>query len=282
MPANTTHIYDLNTFKLKSKHRVYTFDLTQHKNSFDDFHSAFSHAIKERCYNTREHVCIGLSSGYDSGMLCCELIKQNIPFKCYSVVGSENRNILEKRYELINGKCELEVVNITNEMRNSAHNWLLQNTEEWKYTICTSQSLYNEFDLSLWDDNGSNNLSAICCLANRDKKKIFLSGGGADEMYDYGGKYKHSNFNGVFPSDLSTIFPWKSVFNSSMESYLMKDEVVCGSYGIEGRYGFISKNLWQEFLWLSVELKNKCYKSAIHDYLEKNNFPFQPNQKIGF
>jgi hypothetical protein len=67
-----------------------------------------------------------------------------------------------------------------------------------------------------------------------------------------------------------------------MESYLMKDEFVTGSMGQETRTPFINKEIWQEFLWLSPKLKNLCYKSAIHNYLEINDFPFAPNEKIGF
>jgi asparagine synthetase B (glutamine-hydrolysing) len=167
-------------------------------------------------------------------------------------------------------------------MKRTAHEWLLKNTEDYKYTICSSQRDYNEFNLSLADDNGSNNLSYILSLAKKDNKKIFISGGGADEMYDYGGKYLHSNFNGIFPMDLKTIFPWNSVFGSSMSSYIMKDEMVGGSYGLETRFPFINREIWQEFLWLSPKLKNKCYKSAMDNYLMINGFPYQPGEKIGF
>lgn len=280
--ANTTLIYDLKTFKLKESIPVTLFDLNQYKTTFDDWNNAFSNAIKMRCANMREKLWLGLSSGFDSGMIVCELMKQNIPFKCYSVIGSENKKILQQRYKLIQGKCDLEIITITPERKALAHKWLLDNTEDWKYTIESSQNNYSESHLSLWDDSGSNNLSYICSLAKRDNRKIFISGGGADEMYDYGGKYIHSNFNGIFPEDLSKIFPWKSVFGSSMQSYIMKDEVVTGAVGIETRTPFINKEIWQEFLWLSANLKNMCYKSAMYNYLTINNFPFQPNEKIGF
>jgi asparagine synthetase B (glutamine-hydrolysing) len=232
-----------------------------------------------------------MSSGMDSGMIVSELIKQKVPFKCYSVIGSENRSVLEKRYELIQDKCELEVITISPEMWNKSHNWLLKNIDDWKYTIENSRNSYNEHHMSIWDDNGANNLGVIAEKCKRDNIKIYISGSGADEMYDYGdgsvspngvSKYSHSNFLGRFCDDLSTLFPWKSVFHSSMQSYLAKEEYVLGSFGIEGRYAFINKEIWQEFLWLTVDLKNQCYKSAMHNYLTINNFPFCPGQKIGF
>ena len=110
---------------------------------------------------------------------------------------------------------------------------------------------------------------------------------GGDEIFsDYGfggqSKYQHSNFGGLFPSDLSIIFPWASFYGSTMESYLAKEEYVGGSYGIESRYPFLDKAVVQEFLSLSVELKNKQYKNVLHEYLTRNNFPFAQGQKIGF
>ena len=114
-----------------------------------------------------------------------------------------------------------------------------------------------------------------------------MSGQGADEIfsdYGFGGikKYNHSNFGGLFPEDLKSVFPWPSFFNSSMESYLAKEEYVAGSYGIESRYPFLDLEVVQEFLWLKPELKNSHYKSVLYYYLKKYNFPFTENEKIGF
>ena len=54
---------------------------------------------------TTQKVFIGLSSGYDSGAISCELLKQNIPFKAYSVltpvIVHENRDIIDERQKLI-------------------------------------------------------------------------------------------------------------------------------------------------------------------------------------
>ena len=62
----------------------------------------------------------------------------------------------------------------------------------------------------------------------------------------------------------------------------MKEEVVSGTHGVEGRYPFLDKNVVQEFLWLTPELKNKNYKSVIYNYLKKENYPFEENKKVGF
>jgi hypothetical protein len=62
----------------------------------------------------------------------------------------------------------------------------------------------------------------------------------------------------------------------------MKEETVTGTWGIEGRYPFLDKAVVQEYLWLAARLKNEQYKSVIHNYLRKHDYPFEVGQKIGF
>ena len=116
---------------------------------------------------------------------------------------------------------------------------------------------------------------------------IYLSGSGADEIFsDYGYNgikhFRHSTIGGKFPEDLETVFPWKNFFDNTQRAYLMKEEYVSGSHGIEGRYPFLDKEVVQEFLWLKPELKNKFYKSVLHNYMEINDYPFDISQKVGF
>jgi asparagine synthetase B (glutamine-hydrolysing) len=290
IPANTVLLLDLETGKIERKFKLHNFDLKQHKTSPVDWFKAFARSIKKRAVDdVREKTFIGLSSGYDSGAIACELMKQNAKFTTYTMIGRENMDVLNKRLDLVknNANVEHKIWNISEKDRSIAHQYLLDNTEDWKYTIHSKRSDYNEYHLSLWDDNGSNSLSHLCSMAKNDGKKILLSGAGADEIFsDYGyngeSKYQHSNFGGLFPQDLKSIFPWPSFFGSSMESYIMKDEVVGGSYGLEVRYPFLDKEVVQEFLWLTAEYKNSKYKSVLHDYLAGNKFPFAPNEKIGF
>lgn len=287
MPANTALIFSFDG-KLIDRLIIKEYNLDQYKTNYNDFFESFSKAITKRAVsNIREKMFIGLSSGYDSGTLCCSLMKQNVPFKAYSVVGSENKNILDERWKRFGGQFELEITTITPQLRQIAHQHIVDKTCEWKYTVYSSRSSYSERFLSLVDDNGSNSLSHLCSLARRDNKKIMLETTGCDEIFsDYGhngvSKYPHSNFGGLFPQDLKTIFPWPSVFSSTMESYLMKSEFVGGSYGLEVRYPFIDSIVVQEFLNLSCELKNSNYKAPLHEYLTINNFPFSPGEKIGF
>jgi asparagine synthetase B (glutamine-hydrolysing) len=282
VPANTIMCWDLCAHELRTVGTVYDWDLHQHKTVFTDWHKAFELSIRKRTQRVRERMFIGLSSGYDSGAIACELRKQRVPFTAFTVMGKENAQVLSQRTT-----PDHVWITPTEQLWNQAHSHLRQTVEPYKYTICSSSSDYNEFWLDLHDDSGSNGLSMVCAQAQERNIKIYLSGQGADELfsdYGHGGHkiYPHSNFGGLFPQDLNTMFPWNSFYGSSMESYLAKEEFVAGAYGIEARYPFLDTQVVQEFLWLTPELKNATYKSVLYDYLTTNAYPFVPNQKIGF
>jgi len=81
---------------------------------------------------------------------------------------------------------------------------------------------------------------------------IYLSGAGADEIIsDYSRNgvpiydAQHSGFNGVFPANLSTIFPWGNFYFGSQRAFLMKEELTSGAHGVEGRYPFLDPHVVQ-------------------------------------
>lgn len=282
LKPNTIIKLDLDHLSISEIDSVYTFDLSQHKTVFDDWTRAFEQSIRKRTYSLREELFIGLSSGYDSGAIACELDRQNVKYHSYTIIGREPQNIIDQRI-----RKNYSLILSTPELFDRAHRYIQQNVEPFQYTISSSSSDYNERYLDLRDDSGSNGLSIICDKARANGKKIYLSGMGADEIFsDYGFNgqkiYPHSNFGGKFPEDLSTIFPWNSFYGSSMESYLTKEEYVAGAYGIETRYPFLDRAVVQEFLWIKTELKNSAYKSVLDNYLKLNNYPYIQNQKIGF
>lgn len=131
----------------------------------------------------------------------------------------------------------------------------------------------------LKEDSASFGLSKICRLAHEEGRKVYLSGQGADEIIsDYALFPYQSTFKGKFPEKL---YLWDNFYESAQYSYLGKEEYVAGSHSIEARYPFLDKQVVQEFLWLTPNLKNKHYKAPIHYYLETNNFPFAIGEKIG-
>jgi asparagine synthetase B (glutamine-hydrolysing) len=305
--ANKTYVYELYTLKFINEINIHTFDLNQKKNTFDDWIKAFSESIKKRTKYAKCGIFMGLSAGYDSGAISCELTKQNINFKAYCISNGENLKIIEKRKKLIK---DIEVFNLKNNDFEYARNHVKKNAEFYipniddgeediffrysnntlninNYKILENAITNRKNRKELSDDNGSVGCSFICSQAIKNNYKIYLSGSGADEILsDYGFKknkiYGHSSIGGFYPDDLNIVFPWKNFFGNTQRAYLMKEEYIAGSYGIEGRYPFLDKNLVQEFLWLNNNLKNNIYKAPIDHYLNLNQFPYEKDQKLGF
>jgi len=277
LKGNKTEVYDLKTLKLISSFDNIIFDLTQHKNTYDDWIYAFQNSISKRIANTDKGMFIGMSSGYDSGAIACELENQHANFKAYSIINNENNEILTRRFAKI---TDAEPFTLTS---NEFQKWkgeLRHNCENFQY-----QDHFFNYDIK--KDQASMGLSAICHRASLDGRRIYFSGQGADEIlsdYGFAGKriYKHSSFGGLFPETLEGFFPWHSFWDGTQVQYLNKEEYVAGHFGIETRYPFLDRDLVQEFLWLSTELKNKKYKNALAEYLEQNNFPFEASEKRGF
>jgi len=125
-PANTTKIFDLKNLQLISTYPVYVFNLDQYKNDFDDWNIAFENSISKRVSNTNCEVFMGLSSGYDSGAICNELIRQSVPFKAYSVMGSEDDKVMAERFNAIDsvsfGSYQTLEKTTDNLVRNYEHN----------------------------------------------------------------------------------------------------------------------------------------------------------------
>ena len=286
LSPNTTLILDTN-LKQIDEYEIYSFSLEQHKKSFDDWNTAFYNSINKRCVrNVRESIFIGLSSGYDSGAIASELINQEVKFSAYTIMGQEDIDTMTYRRNYLNKNgCKITITDSSSKVQALQH--INKYVEEYYYVTYCSKGDYNEYDFRLHQDNGSTGISMICRMAKDDNKKIYLSGQGADEIfsdYDFQGKriFEHSNFGGLFPEDLTTIFPWPSFYESSQRSYLTKEEYVAGSYGLEARYPFLDKDVVQEFLWLSADIKNNNYKSVLHNLMSERDFPFNVGVKTGF
>lgn len=284
---NSTYVVSLLDKRIISKNKIHQFDINQHKNNYEDWILAFENSINKRVFQTDKNVFIGLSSGYDSGIIFHELVRQKKKFYSFSLLGTENQSIIDFRLASKGDMCESYTLNKSNEDYSYSHSVIEKTTEPFNYTIHSGTSNYNEYNTRLIEDGGANNFATICRAAKTFDCKVCLSGTGADEIIsDYGFQgrkiYQHSTFGGLFPADLSTIFPWPSFYGSTMESYIAKEEYVGGSFGIEMRYPFLDVKLVQEFLWLHQDLKNKEYKAPIDYYFNKNNFKYAKQEKKGF
>lgn len=282
--------------KLTFISEFYKWDLKQHKKSLKDFFIFLEIAVLKRVM-TKKEILVNLSSGYDSGVICCVLNKYNVPYNTASIGGKEDKNVLRNRMKINKTKNFGLYFDINENERKKLKKYIDDNTENFHIDRSYySNGKMNKGDYNFKIDDAVIGAAKIYSEV-RDKHniRVVLSGSGADEIFsDYGHNGHrmvcHSNFGGKFPNDLSTIFPkniedknciWKNFYHSCQESYLWKEEVITGLFGIEGRYPFLDKRLVQEFLWLSPELKNHEYKGVLKKYMEANNYPFA-TRKIGF
>lgn len=263
--ANTIETVDLRTGEATSK-QYHQWDWIQKKDSYDDCLLALEKAVlkryKPRCF-------IGLSSGYDSGTIAS--ILRDKDFKSYSIIASENKEIIRQRAIILKDIQIIADFDIKKQEEN------LKDAEDFNYAIRYDDRIHTG---SYKNDYAAKALSHICELANKEGRKVYLSGAGADEiMSDYSLIPNQSEFKGVYPNELKE---WSNFTQSCQYSYLGKEECVGGRWNIETRYPFLDKDLVQEFLWLIPELKNKNYKAPLFEYLTRSDFPFQKNEKIGF
>ena len=275
--ANKTQIYNLDTLTLVNEYDNFKFDITQKNNSFDGWCNAFSNSIKKRTQNTTQGMFLGLSSGFDSGAIACELNKQGTLATGYSIVNNENPDIMKARFDILPSTVGITLSDAEFQKWKKV---LRHNCEDFVYDDGVRN--YN-----IKGDQAVQGLAAICSRANANNQRIYFSGQGADEIisdYGFNGKriYKHSQFGGKFPNTLEGFWPWHSFWDGTQIQYLNKEEYIAGHFGIETRYPFLDKYLVQEFLWLTPELKNSKYKSCLAYYLSHNNFPYEANEKRGF
>lgn len=241
------------------RYNYHKWDFNQYKDTYDDWIAAFQEAVAKRA---TDRCFLGLSSGYDSGAISKELMKQRVNFKAFSIFNNENRSIIEERAKYC---YEFEPVEVENSD-------LLANVEDIEYKVAGEESVKN--------DIASLGLAAICKRANREGRKVYLSGQGADEIIgDYKLYPNQSNFKGVFPENLAQ---WENFADGIQRDYIHKEEHVGGAYSIETRYPFLDTKVVQEFLWLKPELKNARYKAPIAEYLDRNNVPYEREVKRGF
>jgi len=276
-PPNTRFVYDMKANTVLTHKEVVRWDFVPKNDSYDDWNRAFEESIRKRSA-TDKQIFLGLSSGYDSGMIVQELINQNRDFISYSIFGAENKETLQKRLDLVNAseKGKAAVVLYDQERYDSHKDFLMNNCSNYPY-----RSVQGKFIKWMLDDKAGVGLSMICEDAKSTGAKIYLSGQGADEIFsDYATRGPH---HGTVRGNYTNVrSKWVNFDQGFQRNFLSKEERVPGAWGIEARYPFLDRYVVQNFLWLSDELKNSEYKQCITQYLRKYKFPFDENQKCGF
>ncbi len=282
---NTIYAYNLSTHKLDTQNNYYKFNLNQYKNNFDDWNDKFLKSVEKRFGNMRHDIILPLSSGHDSGAIACAFDLLNIKYYSYSFFKNEHKKVLAKRLlrRMVTTPIKTRFkINLQNDkLRNKIAIYIKNNTDNFYY----GHDLDN-LTIDGKDDPGSIGLSFILGKAKQINPniKIVASGQGGDEIYSNNQTYTFDTPNPKkFTDDLDKIFPWQNFFYGSQVSYLGKEESIGGSYGLETRYPFLDRDVVQEYLNLTPDLKNILYKSPITNFLKINKYPYRIEEtKSGF
>ena len=280
--ANETLIFDLNTYEIIKKDRIYDFDLNQYKTSYDDYINAFEKSVLKRIPETSIPL-VTLSSGLDSGAIACCLNKYNKKSLYMTINKNEDDNVIQERKKILGDHY---ILNLTNDEKHNWGNYLKKNCEpcfwDWRYHP-RLKKIDDAFKMG--------SMLGKSKILTETKKidnniKVLLSGIGADEIMAHHSFYAYGCGNvDVFPDNLKDVFPWKNFYEGTMDNYIRGDEYVGGCFSFETRYPFCDKDVVQEFLWLKPELKNiynnSNYKPSLLYYLDKHKFPYC-KRKLGF
>jgi asparagine synthetase B (glutamine-hydrolysing) len=284
---NTHYSFELSSQGFSSRQRfpMVSFALPQTQSSYKNYFECLVEAVRLRALHGAHMPALSLSSGYDSGAICLALNLLGLRYQTVSVNSGENEEVMRQRLSINEGLKiphhaieplgKAEISRVKNTIRSSV--------EPYRYAHKDGGNTNN--DLS-----GDSGAIGAYVVAQRLKSLgvcVNLSGSGADEIYsDYGHNgqkiYPHSEFGGLFPNQLEGFFPWKKFYGDTQRSYLFKEEIIFGHFGIESRYPLLDRELVQEFLALSPALKNLEYKAPIAAFLRQHNYPFEPNKKRGF
>ncbi|MGH8430656.1 MAG: asparagine synthase-related protein, partial [Solimonas sp.] len=256
VPPDTVVTVDLARGRVQER-RLGTFDFDhQHKTTYDDWVAAFDRAMAKRAY---DKCFINLSAGYDSGAIDCALTRMGTSYKPFSIEGQENLDLLHSRNRTGT------ILRMTEEIIADKGAYLREHAEAYTYQLVAPNGAIYEHDML--DDKATVGLASIYTLANEEGRKVNLSGQGADEiMSDYSQWPWGTQLKGIFPEKLEV---WRNFFGNYQRAYLTKEEYLAGAYGNETRYPFLDRDVVQEFLWLTPELKNRNYKAPLHEYLTR-------------
>lgn len=275
--SNTIIVFDDTTFEIKERKKLYLFDITQNVTSFDSWIENFKNAISKRV-NTELDVLVPMSSGHDSGAICSFLNEMNRDYISYTILGNEDRKIISDRLTLNTNKRKEIIESLNQKKLEEISSQFISYVEKFDYGPNPYKKTHNGFD-----DFGAIGLFHILNeMKSKFGIKIVISGQGSDEIMSNNPNYGFETSNpSIFPEDLKTIFPWGNFFLGSQWSYLMKEECIAGSLGIETRYPFLDRKVVQSYLNLNHNLKNLYYKSPITHYFKSIEYPYH-SRKIGF
>jgi hypothetical protein len=289
--ANTIIQLNLKTLKTELLDTITHFDVhSEHKDNFDDWHDAFEASVNKRMtnLNTDYSVIADLSEGYDTGSIVACLKRFNHKNVVIRSIYTQDKypHVLKWRHNILDAPLPKNSKNNYFEPGNLNFKKNLIVMEESKFNL--SALIYKkrveDYTYVLFDYNGrmirrktSDHFSKYCYIYDEklrleNNTKVALCGTGGDGVANPYANLIYKKYNHIWPC---------MTFRENVP-YL--NEVIGGSHGIEFRYPYYDKKLWQETFYLNKKIcinENKNHKPPLHAYLEKNNFPFYERNEDG-
>ena len=257
LPENSLYIIGRKNFNLVKKTKIINFNLEQNVNSYDNVFESFEKSVLNKY---TDDSFLSLSSGYDTGCIAACLTKYKKNYNIISYTKNENIQILFDRAKLTNGEKL-----IINEKK----------FNDGKQDI----KLLPFYDYLQSEEEICGIIYASAKCASRKNYRVNLTGNGGDDIFsDYSNNGKRltnrTAFNGIFPADLSLIWPYIMKSNGSTYEHVPLSDYINGIFGIDSRHPLLDRQLVQNFLNLKVELKNNVYKNWLDLYMKYLKYPF--------
>jgi len=261
--ANVIYVYDRKTNSIQS-HTNTHWDLTQRDNHWDNVMQASDKAV----YDRHDNSVYAVSGGYDSGVIMASAVKQFGLITCVTNTPNGEQDIIEQRQKVNQIQPVQYMDNPTGIDLNKIFDMMGEPPRDSATMGIYGQSAYIQQCMKPYG------------------KKVLVTGEGGDEVYsDYGYHGKkirwHSTTGGIFPEDLSTVWPWHDDQNI-LTKWVSRAEAVGGYWGIELRLPLLDKRLVQAWLNTTCKLKNKEYKGWMAQYMTDHNMPFEKGKKAGY
>jgi len=288
--CNTGIIYNIKSLAVEDIFEIHKFDVeNEHKKTFDDWHNAFEAAVLKRLkYVDLKKTGVGLhlSEGHDSGSIAACLKKYNLSddILIHSFITQDmHPEVLRWRHGLDqdtlpkNGSGEIfKSPNFKRSILDSIReeDFVLSNilykkrVEDFDYFTMTPEAKlevrnsYYHFTRNMYHLIYRARLKHSC--------RIGLGGYGGDGVSSAWVNKIYKKYGSIWP-----------IINFRDNSMYLSD-IIAGSLGVEVRNPYMDKALWQESFWMDKSVyrnENNNHKPPLHDYLEKEKFPFYKRDK---
>lgn len=259
LPARSVLIYDMDSSLVVTRRYFNFVDPQVKHDNIDKVYNTLE-GIVDNIGKSRDGICLSLSEGYDSGVICAALLRGGIQFKSISI------NLLHDN----------EVLNSRNKILKDNH-IIIKPTPVSEYRVyrkyCNSIKTLNICDSpmpNLKDTWGFIGGCMILEKASDIMSDTCLLGIGGDLI-------SLNEVNSVIFAPKSLPHPYNEILD--VQNACIKSEQIGNTFGVTLIYPFLFKRLWKEVLCLNKTAYTE-YKHIFRKYLERCNFPFDINQTV--